>query len=368
MLRTCPPKKIFHCKDHEDYIDGHIKRCPFCTETSDEPDDSEGWQELGEALMTMIEKPQVKNPEPGQIWSISEDLEGWDDEYRYFNSTQVLIIEVNQNLQAVKASQLYSDTILMGPDDVYLGKETGFAQPWNIYSLAFEDLGFCWQTIDLALVEKVKKISRKEFQEIETNSPLYFFRQLELEVGAFFSLQSIEKLMSLIDENKTIQDIRESYPSELYPWLKDPGTLRQVLLREIPGLDFDTTSDDPLEILALMRLPDEEVSLAAASDPELISFNYVFIVKGRINVQSRWAKITHTSVVDGQGWIAGHFVEKKELQQLVVWWKKDDQVMIKADDIKFDHKYFRALFSKAETDFFDSGTIILLGLSYDLET
>ncbi len=359
-IRTCPPKNL--SQDDEEHLKGHMERCPFCAAMSYEPDESEAWEELGRAMTGLAEEPKAAFPEPGQVWSIKQDLEGWDDEYRYFNSVMVLIIELNRDLQAVKVSQLYSDLTLMGSDDVYLGQDLGFAQPWNIYTLALEDLGTFWQKTDLTAVNEVKKASQSKFQEIEPNSSLYFFRQLELEAGAFFSLQSIERLMARVD------GAERPFLSALDPGLQDPDELCHLLARQIPGVDLDTGSSDPYQILALMRLPEDEVALAAASEPDLATFNLVVIEEDRIYARSKQAIISHTSVLEGQGWLTGHFVESQQIQQLVVWWRKDDQTMIKADDVKSDQKYFRALFSRVGSDFFDSGSPILLGLSYDLET
>lgn len=368
ILRTCPPKNLGLSQENKDSFNSHIKRCPFCSKNFFEADEYEDWEELSQALETLLEEPEVKKPESGQVWSIKRDLEGWDDEYRYFNTPLILIIEVNEHLHAVKVAQIYSDTILIGPDDVYMDEEIGFAQPWNVYTLNFDDLGYCWYNIDMALVDKVKEISKGEFQEIEANSPLYFFRQLELEVGAFFSLQSIDKIMSKIDNTSSGQDRGEFHSSIHYTWLNDPNKLRQILVRDVPGVNLDIDSNEALEILALMRLPDEEVALAAASDSDLINFNHVFIKKNNLHVQSHLAQITHTSVIENQGWIAGNFVERQDIQQLIVWWRTNDRMSIKAEEVKYDSRYFKALFSKVGTKFFDSGSLVLLGLSYDLET
>lgn len=197
-------------------------------------------------------------PVPGNLYALDACLAGWGPKSRYYNPPVVLVLSL-PDAQSVFVCQTYCDKKLAGPDDVPLESGlAGFAQPWNCYTLRREDLGLYLGTVSAQVVERVWQQSEQEQCAPQPGSLLWFFRQMEVETGFFFSQRAVtmlleqhDRALSLvdIDKNSALQDLRKlplqftnpdltiATPIELLCWAEaDPGQL------PLAAADAKTTS------------------------------------------------------------------------------------------------------------------------------
>lgn len=364
VLRTCPPAYLLNSQESEHYFREHMKRCPFCqTAALEQEQDLDAWREIGEVMEETLLEPIVKTPATGQVWSIRQELSGWDRDYRYINAPLILIIEENSDLNAVKVAQVCSKFQLKGPDDIFLREELGFAEPWNVYTISTEDLEYCWNVVEPGLAGEIKETAEQELQEVDESSALFFFRQLELEVGAYFSLQSVEKIMHRLEE-QNFEQTENELPQGSPQWLYDNEQLAQIMARDLPGATLPKQSKNVLSNLALMELPYQDTAMAASGSEGIINFNLAQVSDSGMNVKSLLAEILSFEVIDREGWIKGHFLSSEKFEYLYAWWKRDAENFVTPDSKNFDDKYFNLIFKNVEKDFFESGNLILLGITF----
>src|SRR6056297_3213599 len=83
--RTCPPANILYGNDMN--AEHHIRTCFFCRERLRE--NTSDWSSLARKIKEYFPLPEKpKRPVPGQVWTVSEQLVGWQ-EGQYFNPPQI---------------------------------------------------------------------------------------------------------------------------------------------------------------------------------------------------------------------------------------------------------------------------------------
>lgn len=184
-LRCCPPEHILHGKVDK-HLQEHLRLCPWCRADRD----------TGPAGFAPIPDPQQAFPSPtvGHIWGIRADLGGWGPKHRYYSPPVVMIINVPAP-NALTVVQTYDDLSFAGRDDLRLDNGfEGFAQPWNRYTIKQQDLGHYFGSVTDELSRRAR-----EFPAPVTGpgvgSLLWFFRQMEVETGFYFSSRAVEELM-----------------------------------------------------------------------------------------------------------------------------------------------------------------------------
>lgn len=356
VMRTCPPlSQILEGKSKQ--AEEHIRRCVYCTDLLKDPPDTDAWDELAEAMHHLAFEPAWTEPKPGQIWSIKDSLAGWDDEYRYFNAPQVLILEVLQDHKAVHAAQIYDDLLLQGPGDIYLGSEYGFAQSWNTYTLSSLDLEAYWGETDQQTLDLVLKNEKADQEEIDEQSVLYFFRQQEFDTGAYFSLKSINKMMQ-DREDKALPDFDQVKPD----WLDNRQMVVEKLKARHPEADLSPQAANSLEDLALLSINDHKLAMAASPEAELLTFNIVDLYDKDLQVNSALARLEHSSVLNNEAWISGSFLSEIDMDYLLAWFKFDEVNLRPADEINYKLQYFQVTFKNVDQHFLKKGKLILLGV------
>ncbi len=195
---------------------------------------------------------ETPSPGVGDLYALHEKLAGWGPKSRYYNPPVVLVLALPDG-HSVFVCQTYGDQEFAGPDDVCLGgKLAGFAQPWNGYTLMREDLGLHLGTVAPQVVERVRQRLEKKIFAPQPGSLLWFFRQMEVETGFFFSHRAVTRLL-------------EQHESALVPVEADNNAILRDL-RKLP-VRFTTTdlSTAPLsDVLCWAEADPTHLPLAAA--------------------------------------------------------------------------------------------------------
>ena len=196
---------------------------------------------------------------PGQLYALDPKLAGWGPKSRYYNPPIVLVISCPDE-HSVFVCQTYGDTTFAGPDDVDL--ETGlcgFAEPWNCYTLMRSDLAFFSGTVAMQVIEIVQQQSTQSRFTPQPGSLLWFFRQMEVETGYFFSHRAVTRLLAL-HENDNLVRLANTDSNKI---MQD---LERLPLR-LATLDFPPAS--PLDLLCWAEPDPQRLPLAAADTESL---------------------------------------------------------------------------------------------------
>lgn len=317
-IRTCPPDKIFFSDDMK--VNEHMRTCPFCRERV--RDSGQGWDQLRDKILDYFPLPEEPDrPAPGQVWTVSEELSDWQEE-KFYNPPQVLILKEEKNI--LQVVQLYGDTALFGPDDILLG-EFGFAETWNTFALAAEDLGVYHGEIEQEkLARTIDRIEKKDFSDINENSTLYQFRLLELEVGSFFSSRSINALLVPSPSRR----IAELLPA--------PESLKIQLGQKYPQGRIKDESDSLL-MLATFEPPAEKTAMAASSSEGTILVNKVKAGLHGISITGEQAWLTACRRAEETVFVSGSINSPiPEHHDFLAWWSTHSGNRIPADEVDLD--------------------------------
>ena len=190
--RTCPGYKVLCSAHHAAEVAEHRKRCRYCA--AETLEDLEPWKELGESVQDGLPKWTRPQPAVGQVWSLQSAMGGWDDMHRYINPPMVMVLGVYDDVDGVRVAQLFDMPELALGDDVELQGYPGYAEPWNTYALRIEDLEGCWGQVSGETVQRILALAEADddTQGLQEDTIPYFFRQLELEVGARMAIQALK--------------------------------------------------------------------------------------------------------------------------------------------------------------------------------
>lgn len=195
--RFCPPDEIIFKHPLASEAQAHLKSCPVCRRRKMLDESSAPWNGLFRAMQRRA-APEAKSeePRPGQLRSLHPSLAGWGPKERFYNPPVVLVLDASRSLpNGVLVAQCYHDLAFMDQgDDVRIGKAR-FAEPWNIYTIHRKDLGPVHGMAGQELLGQVRKLSQTSSPELPPWSPDFVFRQMEIELGCFFSAGSIIALM-----------------------------------------------------------------------------------------------------------------------------------------------------------------------------
>jgi len=185
-LRVCPPDSVLF-GGQDEILQRHIKTCYMCRQNmSTEFKETWTWPDLS------LKRQEDTGLNPGQIWKLSSELAGWGPKDRYYNPPEVLVLETLED-RAVKVAQVYPGDEFMTDDDIHI-IDYGMAEPWNIYTLDQTDLDFFQGAASMDTVQEVLQKSEGYF-EADEGSFVSLFRSMEIEVGSFFSQQSLGRLL-----------------------------------------------------------------------------------------------------------------------------------------------------------------------------
>ncbi len=255
-LRCCPPDHML-VKPADDRLRDHLALCPWCREALDLP-------ECPIPELDVLEPQPPPLLLPGQLYTLHPKLAGWGPKARYYNPPIVLILSC-PDAQSVFVSQTYGDFDLAGPDDVLLDTGfQGFAQPWNCYTLLQDDVCLYLGRVDVSIVETIQQRLEQEHFSPKPGSLLWFFRQMEVETGYFFSSRAVSQLMEHHEHDLAV----------LFA-----GTDSQAILRDLQRLPLRfgaiiPSTRSPLELLCWAEPDPQRLPLAAADDETTLALSF----------------------------------------------------------------------------------------------
>jgi len=283
-MRCCPPDNILYGENTKELRE-HLEHCFYCRE---ELQQKEQYAKMP-VFSVEPDKQGRKSPQPGQLWSLKQDLGGWGPKNRYYAPPLVVVVEIESN--SVTVLQSCGEMIFAGDDDIPFQHEIkGFMQPWNQYSLCRDDLDTCYGTVADRSIQNI--LNPETTQTIEIGSLLWFFRQMEVETGYFFSSRAVTQLLAEHESEKGLYDIANINPQVMYRQLCDLGLVFQ---ESIPS---DCSVQD---ILFHARAADDALLLAAADKTTNTDFALCFTMHGEKpeNVQITGIHFTHWNPENG---------------------------------------------------------------------
>lgn len=353
QMRTCPPFSVINNPEHSTMVAEHRKGCPLCLRDDAHPLDAEAWAALGRQLVGNWPRPGQPEVLPGQIWSLVAAKGGWDERFRHINPPLVLVLELFEDVQGVRVAQIFDQPELSSHGDVALGDHLGFAQAWNTYALDQTDLDLCYGQVDEDTVSAVRQAQESVQADVDEESTLWFFRQLELEVGAFMAMEAMGRLMTRHDRN----EVRAAFA--------DKAAVRAKVLAFDRTIDLPDASDG-LRMVVQASLPRQR--MAAATSKGQLPFTVVSVGRETNPCRGALAEISHTRLDGSTIRITGMLPEDARHGLLFVWWRRPDKEL-EEGEVKFDQLsgMFRADFhGKNELDF-QIGDIMLLLVVMDDE-
>ncbi|MCP4110916.1 MAG: hypothetical protein GY749_36245 [Desulfobacteraceae bacterium] len=207
--RCCPPDEILFSPDYEEQVKKHNQLCLSCNEHF-----SDGQPYISNFFRQHLKPLPKEKISPGQIWSLKSELGGWGPKNRYYDPPLVIVLKESDSMdKAVLVSQIYDDVTFFGPGDILLGKNiTGFAESWNLYTLQKTDLEICFGTAADEVIKQVLSERDKDILPVKNTTLLYFFRNLEIEVGYFFSSMAVSSLMNEYESLKDAGVVKSLTP------------------------------------------------------------------------------------------------------------------------------------------------------------
>lgn len=363
-IRTCPPDTILF-KETSKNLTRHIRSCYMCQMNLEiQVDETWSWPEVYQKLEC------DSGPEPGQITKVSSELAGWGPKDRYYNPPLVLILEVIDE-QAVRVVQIYPGEEFKSEDDIYLDG-IGYAQPWNIYTMGIKDLEGQVGAVDFDILQKIIDISEKYFHA-EEDSMIYLFRCMEIEVGSFFSQQSISRLVLEHEEAESVRNlvIKAIHNNAKMPGLEkshDPlleiARMEMSELKQALPVKFgmpESVSDDFKKTQTLAMAASDKDSIQAKmivlddTGMEFKSFQ-----SGLVTIMSTDRGDDHLKIF---GKIDPDFVQASEM---FAWWDTPDG-SFPADpvDLSEDHSLFTAFFPEMSRQDYLKGRLMVIFVSME---
>jgi len=249
-MRCCPPDSVLFGEQTPE-LQQHLEFCPHCRE--------EVKQAAGQTGIPPFQgrkdSTQIISLKAGQLWSLKQELGGWGPKRRYYAPPLVVLTDVHDD--SVTVYQSCGDMIFAAADDIpFQNNLKGFIQPWNHYSLLKADLDSYYGDV----VEDPSRMSNQHDTAepvIEPGSLLWFFRQMEVETGYFFSSRAVSLLLREHESKKKSGRIHAINPETLRRQLCDMGAFFPEMVSHC-----ETVRD----ILLHVQLPDNALPLAASDD------------------------------------------------------------------------------------------------------
>lgn len=358
VLRSCPPDRDFLDPQQTEQVEAHVRACPWCRKRQETMYDMQDFQQAGDVLREYLARQSSQSPSPGQIWTVSSQLGGWDEQGQYMNPPSVLVLYTfDDPAPGVRVAQVCPEQDLIGERDVLLSSGLGFAQGWNTYALAAEDLEYLIAEVPPKLVEAVLDVEDSEAVPVDENSTLHFFRTLELELGSFFALKSLAKLLPEEDE----------FPLTIPFPFDSTQEVRKALQQSHPDILIPVDIQNPILMAAKSRLPADELPLAAESGktPFEIIAHALHIRTGRLELEPLRVQLQNPAQT-AQGIVFGGKLEDldEEPEALLAWWEGSAEAIVQAEESEAagESRMFRISFTKDQAVDPDSGRLIILAL------
>ncbi|GFO67482.1 hypothetical protein GMLC_10610 [Geomonas limicola] len=191
-LRTCPDLALLRVAQADRHLERHLAVCPSCRETRALPEaELAAWGVVREQFLSLAGKGAVPEKTAGQVWLLDSSLAGWTEDHSFLRPPAVLLLERTPVGSGWRVAQIYSDRALMWHGDVALSERFGFAQAWNCYTIKESLLSNCLGVATEGELRAVEAAAAVDHEPAQRDSPIAFFRQLEVQVGAQISLPAV---------------------------------------------------------------------------------------------------------------------------------------------------------------------------------
>ena len=176
------------------------------------------WQNVFDKMAQAPSQTEAGAKQPGQVWTLKKTLCGWKEDGRYFSPPTVLML-YRQNAMYWRITQLYSDKRLMGDGDVWLSDKFGFSEGWNSYALKDDQLDACMGAVTPEQLQQVTAAVSASHEPAPEGSILSYFRNMEIEIGAFVAVPAVEVELPVAANIKIMQPA-ESTLQKLADWFR----------------------------------------------------------------------------------------------------------------------------------------------------
>lgn len=265
QLRCCPPDHVL-AGEMSDELKDHLATCPFCRV------DRAATMPQVTLDHVVADREEQPRPQPGELWSLQLSRGGWGPKNRYYNPPVVLVVE-RVEPDYVQVVQTFDILELAGPDDLLLDNcLSGFAEPWNQYTLQTTDLHICLGHISRQRIDDLSQRITAGHSAPASGSLLWFFRQLEVETGWFFAARALENFLDQPDDI-SMDRVSGFTPEEL-----------AADLRQLPVILPETDSSfSAADMLARAMPADDLLPLAAADlEPQTLQILLFVVEHGKI--------------------------------------------------------------------------------------
>ncbi len=292
-FRTCPGPEILQKTEYEMQIQHHFSICPYCA--MEEPEADLYFQILAKKL-DRLPGDGSTCVSVGDIRPVKSEYGIWHDGF-YYHPPTILVVDILEDLpHNVLVAQIYDDLLLAGEGDLIVcDAKTGagdlFIECWNMYMLAEKCLGPSTANLDHEIVAAVKAMvglpeNVPEWAPLcvpmTEHDPRIYFRELEIKVGLIMSDRAAGRAGGYSEDPDKSLD------------LMPPEILQLNLRRCHSGITWQTPPETVSQVLALARLPESELPLAAQDDREKTipvmccclegnAFSRIFFLSARIN-------------------------------------------------------------------------------------
>ncbi len=393
QARTCPPDRLLRVEPPPGPLLRHLAICPFCADERQHrhnlrepfhraplPHQTHGEEPMAVSRPTASERetrgalgpwcasmvvseaplrapsPVPAEPRAGEVWVVDGRLEGWGPGDLYYSAPRVLVLQVSERTPGiVRVAQVYDDIRLMGPGDVPLDSGAGmpgeaeaakgFAESWNVYALRAKDLRRRRFRVPEDVLLAVYRAADAEAwladHETGASTPVVTaFRRMEIQVGAFFAMQSIHAFM----------DGRErSFPEMLEDLYPEPGAFESrgphSGLRPI----WPERPVSAVEAAVSARFPEDALPLAAAPWEKTLRINLLEWGEGEMPVNFRPSIATVTLwEEDATGLLVGGVAAEAPWSEaeIVARWELPDGTSMEPEEARIDPSggFFRVRF------------------------
>lgn len=240
----------------------HLAICSFCNERLEmSKNERAALAKFSQQLKNQIRQPTKKTPKVGQIWNLSIKSAGWGPCNRYFNPPQVLLLHPIEGSKGFIASQLFSEKALMGHGDIWLSESFGFAEAWNIYSVHTAMLESCCGEISHSLLTDVCNAADQDWEASPEGSILKSFRQIEVSVASYFSIQASAQLTAEYEAASELTMVLDGALQKLKAFVRDLTFGDLELLGQnfaMAGVTRGGDNVDPETAAKLVHLKEDE--------------------------------------------------------------------------------------------------------------
>lgn len=324
-IRTCPDGETLHAPEADDNLNRHLAICHVCRDKrAMSKEERNAWKTMREKFAAIALKPGTgTDKQPGQVWTIKKVFCGWREDGRFIKAPTVLLLEQIEGTKGWRVAQTYHDRQLMGNGDVTLGEQYGFAEAWNCYSLKEDRFEKYLGTVKPEQLQQVISAAEAVFEPVTAGSMLSFFRNMEIETGAFVAVPAVMELTEEWEAAVAPVTVQEWLENSLGSFTAVFGKLKKKLYNLPP------VADTVQDLLFGARDGGVVPAFSMASDDEEMQVNVVRKdADGGIVINTLIATLTNNGWQEGTYYVAGRLNEEFPTGAHLLAWLSDHGTIV----------------------------------------